>query len=81
MNITLTKRWRETKAFTETREVKEGVTIEYYHLNFRRLDNPSEGYVMRDSEGLYIEWDDSCTKTRFDGSDKTNEILSNCGWY
>jgi len=81
MELTLTTRTVYVETVTKTQEVKEGMIISYYGKGNKRIDNPSEGYVMRDFDGLYIEWDDSCTKTRLDGSDESNDILKNCGWY
>jgi len=39
------------------------------------------GIVKEDDEGLYIEWDDTETKTRLDDSELTRSVLKNCGWY
>jgi len=81
MEITLTKRWIEPKKLTETKEIKEGIEIEYYGTNNRNIDDPSEGVIKVDAEGLYIEWDDTESITRLDGSEHTKAVLENCGWY
>ena len=80
MEVTLTTRWIERKQNTETKELKEGVELHYYNVNNRNIDNPSKGLIKKDSEGLYISWDDTGTKTRLDGSKHTEEVLKNCGW-
>ena len=80
MKVTLTTRWIEHKQNTETKELKEGIEIHYYSVNNQNIDEPSEGVIKKDADGLYIEWEDTETKTRLDGSKHTEEVLKNCGW-
>lgn len=66
----------------EVKELKEGLEVEYYGNNYEWIKNPSIGVVKYDKEiGFYIKWSDLELSTILDGSDKSNSILSRCGWY
>ena len=81
MQLELTNRWNEQHAEKCIRTVTVGDIIEYYGWNNHNVDNPSEGIIKEDDIGFYIEWEDSVSDTRLDGSERSNDILKNCVWY
>lgn len=78
MKKTLTKRWVEYKQDTQEKEIIIGEEIEYYGNG---VQNPSLGIVKEKFGSMVIEWEDSEHDTPLDGSEQSEKILKDCGFY
>lgn len=76
----LTKIWFEVKKHTESREIAEGLCLEWYGEKGQYNRNPISGEIKKDDKGFYIEWEDISEKTRINDSEHSKEILNRCGW-
>lgn len=80
MELKLTTKWIIRKRETISKEIKEGMKIHYYGNGDEWIENPSEGIIEKDDNGLYIKWNDTSEDTRLEDNDHTNSVLKNCGW-
>ena len=77
MELTLTTRWIVHKCDQQTREITEGMAIEYYGNG---VDNSSSGAIKERDGYYFIEWEDISADTPIDGSEESNKILKDCGF-
>lgn len=80
MELKLTTIKYERKEIELSKKIKEGLKLEYYHNIYTSNTNISKGVIKKDKKGFYIEWEDTYTITRVDGSQHSNEVLNKCGW-
>jgi len=78
--LTLTRMWRTYHNDIETKELEEGLVLEYYDAMNQLIDDPHIGTIRKNEEHFYIEWKDGAEDTILNGSDLSTEILRNCGW-
>lgn len=81
MKLNLTKRWITHHQQEVTKEIYEGLEVEFYFPSDKsQIENPGYGKIQKDEDGFFIEWEDIGSTTRLDGSEYTEDILKDCGF-
>ena len=80
MEIELVKREVFRRVERKTFNLKEGLEIAYYGVDYVWEEKPRWGEVKLKDGDYLIEWEDGQDETILDNSEQTKEILKYCGF-
>lgn len=80
MEIELVKREVFRRTERKTFNLKEGLKVAYYGVDYVWEEEPRWGEVKLKDGDYIIKWEDGQDETFLDKSEQTKEILKHCGF-